>query len=66
MRLPDCPTACASLFMISPVFGIFTKRERKLKKEQVEEIFRKNLDTELIDELPRLFAEDLNASIAQV
>jgi tetratricopeptide (TPR) repeat protein len=39
--------------------------QRKLKKEQVEEIFRKNLDTELIDELPRLFAEDLNASIAQ-
>lgn len=45
-------------------FTIYLSRTG-LSKEQVQEICQKDLDTELIDELPRWFAQDLNVAMEQ-
>ena len=45
-------------------FTVYTSR-LGLKREQVEEICKKDLDRELIGELPRLLAQDLNAAMSQ-
>jgi tetratricopeptide (TPR) repeat protein len=44
-------------------FSLFMKR-RRLQEEDVQHIQRMDPETELVDYLPQLFAEDLNASMA--
>jgi len=48
---------------LSERFTLYLQR-RKLSAEEVQRIMRMDADKDLIDELPSLFAEDLNASMA--
>lgn len=41
------------------------RQKLKLTKERVEEICRKDIDTELIFELPKLLGEDLTAAMSE-
>jgi tetratricopeptide (TPR) repeat protein len=73
--LSDAVTQSSAGAVVKAFFDFFAKdwgrqftvyRSRLgLKREQVEEICQKDLDRELIGELPRLLAQDLNAAMSQ-